>query len=244
MLKRTLLTLTLTLSLALCYSNHSLAQNCVVLLHGLARTASSMEKLGKALTEADYLVSNVDYPSRKFPIETLANMAVGQGIAECKTQKAKRISFVTHSLGGILVRQYMKIHQVPELSRVVMLAPPNHGSEVVDTLRNFPGFALLNGPAGLQLGTSLSAIPNTLGAVNFEVGVIAGTRSINLILSNFLPNPDDGKVSLESAKVDGMKDFIALPTAHPFIMKNDLVIKQVLHFLKHGVFIQSPSTRL
>jgi hypothetical protein len=117
-----------------------------------------------------------------------------------------------------------------------MLGPPNQGSEVVDNLKNTPGFELLNGPAGMQLGTRTTDIPKTLGPANFELGVIAGTQSINLILSSFLPNPDDGKVSVESTKVDGMHDFVALPTTHPFMMKNDAVINQTVYFLKHGKF--------
>lgn len=211
-------------------------QACVILLHGLARTAGSMEKLADTLREQAYTVSNIDYPSRTRPVETLAPMAIDRGLDECYAKNATTIHFVTHSMGGILVRQYLKTKKIPKLQRVVMLAPPNQGSEVVDHLKRFPGFTWLNGPAGLQLGTSDKDIPHQLGPVKFELGVIAGTRSINLILSNFLPDPDDGKVSVASTKVDGMKDFIALPVSHPFIMKNNTVIKQVLHFLQNGNF--------
>ncbi len=117
-----------------------------------------------------------------------------------------------------------------------MLGPPNQGSEVVDNLKNAPGFELLNGPAGMQLGTNATDIPKTIGPVEFELGVIAGTQSINLILSTFLPDPNDGKVSVASTRVKGMKDFVALPTTHPFMMKNYAVIEQVVYFLKHGQF--------
>ena len=117
-----------------------------------------------------------------------------------------------------------------------MLGPPNKGSEVVDKLKYIPGFKFLNGPAGMRLGTGSEDIPKSLGPVNFELGVIAGTKSINLILSYYLPNPNDGKVSVESAKIDGMCEFVTLPTTHPFMMKNKLVIKEVIHFLKQGKF--------
>ena len=93
------------------------------------------------------------------------------------------MSFVTHSMGGILVRQYLRQHSVPHLHRVVMLGPPNKGSEVVDVLGNTPGFHFINGDAGLQLGTGQGSVPNTLGPVDFDLGIIAGTRSINWILS-------------------------------------------------------------
>ena len=99
-----------------------------------------------------------------------------------------------------------------------------------------PGFEVLNGPAGLQLGTGDTDIPRQLGPVDFELGVIAGTQSINLILSTYLPATDDGKVTVASAQVEGMRDFITLPVTHPMMMKNATVIAQTLHFLQHGVF--------
>ena len=230
-MKKSLLALLLLSS-----SAQALAEDCVILLHGLARTASSMEKLQEKLQQADYLVVNVDYDSRKHPIPSLADMAIGDGLLACRYKKAKRINFVTHSLGGILVRHYLSTKNIPELHRVVMLGPPNQGSEVVDSLRDVPGFEALNGPAGMQLGTSSTDIPRQLGPVDFELGVIAGTQSINLILSTYLPGTDDGKVTIESAKVKGMKDFIALPVTHPMMMKNSRVIEQTLHFLQQGYF--------
>lgn len=213
-----------------------LADDCVILLHGLARSAASMETLQRQLETDDYHVVNVDYPSREHPIATLTDMAIGEGLQACRHQKAQRISFVTHSLGGILVRYYLKQKSIPELHRVVMLGPPNQGSEVVDTLRDVPGFEAFNGPAGMQLGTSSTDIPRQLGPVDFELGVIAGTQSINLILSTYLPGTDDGKVTVENTRVKGMQDFIALSVTHPMMMKNPAVIKQILHFLKHGSF--------
>lgn len=209
---------------------------CVVLLHGLARTAGSMTVLADRLTEAGFVVVNVDYPSREKTIEELAPLAVGQGLDDCKAQQASPVNFVTHSLGGILVRYYFSEKRPVDLNRVVMLGPPNQGSEVVDSLRDVPGYYEWNGPAGMQLGTGPDGVPGQLGPVDFELGVIAGTSSINLILSTFLPDPDDGKVSVASTRVEGMDDFVAMPASHPFIMQDDAVIDQVIHFLQQGRF--------
>jgi pimeloyl-ACP methyl ester carboxylesterase len=211
--------------------------DCVILLHGLARTASSMRDMESALKAQGYDVANVDYPSRKFEIALLADLAIEQGISDCGARENRKIHFVTHSLGGILVRYYLTHHDMPNLGRVVMLAPPNQGSEVVDEFGGVPGFRLLNGPAGMELGTDSHSVPLSLGPVTYPVGVIAGTRSINLILSTALPNPDDGKVSLERTKVDGMADFVSFPVSHPFIMQDKNVIRQVIHFLESGTFI-------
>ena len=213
------------------------AESCVILLHGLARTAASMNKLMKQLQTSGFHVLNLDYPSRKKTVEILAENVITRGLAGCQRARAYPVNFVTHSLGGILVRQYYSQHSSVGLGRVVMLGPPNKGSEVVDAIKHLPGFELLNGPAGMQLGTGEFELPKSLCPVNFELGVIAGTQSINLILSLYLPNPDDGKVSMESTRVEGMCGFVALPVTHPFIMKNEQVIKETIAFLKTGRFV-------
>jgi hypothetical protein len=119
-----------------------------------------------------------------------------------------------------------------------MLGPPNQGSEVVDKMANVPGFHFINGDAGLQLGTQSNSVPMSLGAADFDLGIIAGTSSINLILSALIPGDDDGKVSVERTKLSGMNDHIAMSVTHPFMMKNKQVINQVVHYLEHGSFIR------
>ena len=209
---------------------------CVILLHGLARTSHSMAPLEETLRAKGYWVANIDYPSRDQPIESLAPEAVGRGLEACRSCQAKVIHFVTHSMGGILVRYYLARHTVPELGRVVMLAPPNQGSEVVDRFSKMPGYETVNGPAGYQLGTAPDSVPNSLGPVTYPVGVIAGTESVNLLLSSALPDPDDGKVSVERTRVEGMADFITVEASHPFIMRDDEAIRQALFFLQVGHF--------
>jgi triacylglycerol lipase len=212
----------------------AMAGECVIFLHGMARTASSMDFAAQVFESRGYAVANIDYPSREHPIEELASMAVEAGLAQCGDEAA--IHFVTHSLGGILVRYYLETKSIPRLGRVVMLAPPNKGSQVVDDYRNIPGFELLNGPAGMQLGTDSHSIPAQLGPVEYEVGVIAGTTTFNPILSQSLPNPDDGKVSVENTKVEGMSDFVAVPFSHPFIMDAPTVIDYAHAFISTGKF--------
>jgi pimeloyl-ACP methyl ester carboxylesterase len=210
------------------------SSECVILLHGLARSSRSMAKLEKMLKRKGFITVNSNYPSTKHDIGTLADEAITDALSQCP--EGSRINFVTHSMGGILVRQYLSKKRIKNLGRVVMLGPPNKGSQVVDRLKNMPGFKIVNGPAGTQLGASEISVPNMLGAVNYEVGIIAGTRSINLILSTMLPKPNDGKVSVENTKLEGMADHITLPVTHPFMMNNSEVISQILHFLKSGMF--------
>ncbi|SNY44873.1 Alpha/beta hydrolase family protein [Arsukibacterium tuosuense] len=217
-------------------SFNSVAKDCVVLLHGLARTAAAMETMQQALDDAGYHTVNVDYPSREHAIEVLAPMVIPPALVQCREKQTDVIHFVTHSMGGILLRQYLQDNVIAGLGRVVMMGPPNQGSQVVDNLKDVPGFEAFNGPAGMQLGTGKQDVPKQLGPVNFELGIIAGTSSINLLLSNFLPNPDDGKVSVENTKVQGMCALVTVAVSHPFLMKRQTVIKQALHFLKAGKF--------
>ena len=195
-----------------------------------------MEKLGDALSVEGHKAINLGYPSREHAIETLAVMAIEPALAACNV--STEISFVTHSLGGILVRQYLADKEIANLKYVVMLGPPNQGSEVVDKLRDIPGFYMLNRDAGMQLGTDQLSVPNRLGPANFDVGIIAGNQSINWILSMLIPGRDDGKVSIARTKLEGMNDHIVLPTTHTFMMQNAAAISQVIYYLANGSFNQ------
>lgn len=235
-----------------------------------------MQKLADALTEEGYRVVNFDYPSRQSDIATLAADHLPIALAQCAG--TSNIHFVTHSMGGILLRYYLNkryldthlntlltdplsnpladqlANQITnsftddnlveenevKIGRTVMLAPPNHGSEVVDHLKKVPGFKFINGEAGMQLSTAADSMPNSLGAVTFEVGIIAGNVSYNPLYSLMLPGLDDGKVSVASTKLSGMTDHLLLPVNHTFMMNNPEVIAQTLYYLRQGVFKRPP----
>lgn len=215
----------------------------VVLLHGLARTKHSMNEMEGQLKAEGFDVVNWDYPSRQHSIEKLAEDAIPAAVEACRKKGATTIHFVTHSMGGILVRYYLKHHEIEGMGRMVMLSPPNGGSEVVDTFKDTFPFRFINGPAGKQLGTTASSLPRRLGKIAFDSGVIAGDRSINPINSLIIPGTDDGKVSVTNTTVEGMSDFLVVHVSHPFIMKNREVITQTIHFLKNGKFYRKEERR-
>ncbi|MFO1475760.1 MAG: alpha/beta hydrolase [Verrucomicrobiota bacterium] len=189
-----------------------------------------------ALFREGYRVVNRGYPSRTTRIAVLAESTVGRALADPALAGCVRVHFVTHSLGGILVRSYFARHEPGRLGRVVMLGPPNRGSEVVDRLGGWRLFQWLNGPAGGELGTGPDSVPNTLGPVPFETGVIAGDRSVNWINSRMIPGPNDGKVSVEHCRVAGMRDFLVVHATHPFMARNRGVISATIRFLRTGRF--------
>jgi hypothetical protein len=223
--------------IGVCVTSTAVADECVILLHGMTRSSASMEIMAEAIDAAGFTAINIDYPSREYPIEELAPMAVGEGLLLCEAAGATaQVHFVTHSLGGILVRKYLKNNEIKNLGRVVMLGPPNQGSNAVDELGDLPGFEWLNGPAGRQLGKGPESVPLQLGAANFELGIIAGNRSIDPITSAVLDDPDDGKVSVEDTKLEGMDDFIVVEHSHAFMMRLQEPIELTIQFLKFGHF--------
>ncbi|WP_041598404.1 esterase/lipase family protein [Hahella chejuensis] len=208
----------------------------VVLLHGLARTSRSLNRMQRYLDAQGFETFNLNYPSTRLSLESLVTQHLYPALLARFGANSSPLHFVTHSMGGILVRVLSALKPDISIGRVVMLSPPNQGSEVVDKLGGLMLFKLLNGPAGGQLGALDNKLLQNLGSPDFECGVITGDRSVNPLLSLMINGPNDGKVSVERAKLTGMRDFLTLPASHPFIMRNQTALEQTLHFLREGRF--------
>ncbi len=208
---------------------------CVVLIHGLGRTPGAMAPLERDLTARGYVVVNLRYPSTRQSIEASAAV-VGRDIDQCRARHAAPINFVTHSMGAIVLRRYFQDHSIADAGRVVMLAPPNHGSEVVDRHGGRWWYRLATGPAGAELKTGPDSLPNSLRPIPLQVGVIAGTRSHEPWFAGDFRGPNDGKVSVESARLADMTDFITVDASHTFIMNSHVVQDQTARFIATGRF--------
>lgn len=233
----------------------------VVLLHGLGLGSWAMKRFEYELRREGYRVVNVSYDSRRLPLEELAGVWLPRLLHETGADATPRLHFVTHSMGGIIVRLWLRqpaarISASPaaaaaspsdppaplapgQLGQVIMLAPPNTGSEVPDRLRKFPPFRWFTGLNGVRLGTGPNSLPRALGpwpATAGRLGIIAGNRSLNPLFSSWIPGPDDGKVAVASAPLDGMSDFLVVPHSHTWIQWRRTTIRQTLAFLRHARF--------
>ncbi|NNK47550.1 MAG: hypothetical protein HKP01_01610 [Gemmatimonadetes bacterium] len=240
--RRSLLAIAVTAVFSACAPEAPPDAETVILVHGLGRTSASMLVLETRLTGAGYRVESFGYPSRSEPVEDLVDR-LAAAVGECCSGRS-RFHFVTHSMGGVLVRSYLAERSEPFEGRVVMLSPPNQGSEIVDAYADSPLLRALLGPSGVRLGTDSTGIASELGPVDFSLGIITGDRSINPIGSWLIPGPDDGKVAVSRARVEGAADFIVVPATHTFIMNRSDVAEQVAHFLANGAFMRDESEQV
>jgi pimeloyl-ACP methyl ester carboxylesterase len=218
-----------------CFSPPPDGAETVIVVHGLARTPASMAILVSRLKNAGFRVISFRYPSTSEPMEALVDRLRTE-VAECCEDEAETVHFVTHSMGGVLVRSYLSQQPDPHRGRVVMLSPPSQGSELADAFADSPLRRLFLGPAGAQLRTDSAGIASQLGPIRFGLGIVTGDRSLSPLGSWLIPGPDDGKVGVGRAMVDGATDFMVVPATHTFIMNRRDVAEEVVHFLGQGRF--------
>src|SRR4051812_27711713 len=209
----------------------------VVFLHGISRSLRSFRRMQAALESAGFATLNIGYASRRKPLQALAD-DIHPAIAGFTGEIEGAVHFVGHSMGGLLTRVYLARHRPLRLGRVVMLGTPNGGSEIADRLRHMVAYRAFFGPAGQQLVTIRdAALSAMLPAVDYPVGIIAGNRSVDPVSSRFLlPRPNDGRVSVQNTRLEGMADHIVIAAAHPWLMRNGLAIEQTIAFLRNGRF--------
>ena len=212
-------------------------RECVVLLHGVAMSGWVMRPLARELGRAGYRVVNLSYPSRTMPAGQIANQWLPDALRARDVARAPRLHFVVHSLGSLVTRLHLQKHRPANLGRVVMIGPPNHGSAAADHASHSGFMRWLMGVNLAPLGTGPGSIAARLGPADFEVGIIAGTGRLNPLFNGVLAgHRHDGVVTLESARLEGMGDFMVTPYSHTVMLWRRDVIGQVLAYLRDGTF--------
>ena len=225
----------------------------VVLIHGMRRSGKSLAKIQNSLELMQYKVIALDYPSYKHSIDYLAQ-TIAQQIKEANEkhlkknaypgQRPSKIHFITHSMGGVLLRRMFEKHYKPKnLGKIVMLAPPNAGTPIADMLHSLSIYQFIFGPAGTELSTGENSIlPEMQDVIDYPLGIIIGTKSLNPIASLLIKGGDDGLIPHENSKIKNMADFVEIPASHSFIMYNEDAVKQAIWFLEYGLFNHQHST--
>jgi len=210
--------------------------NCVILIHGLGRLKSSMTKLEKAFINADFDVVNWSYSSTKLNITDIAHKL--HDVVKIHSETYNNVFFVTHSLGGIVVRRMMAIFNINNLDGIVMIAPPNNASAFAKWILKYPIIKTIMGPAGQEL-MGQKHIEKICAVPKSDVMVIAGTKSLSInnpnswLSQSVLKKPHDGTVSVEETKLPNMEKFITVKASHTFIASNQDAIEEAVEFLKN-----------
>lgn len=209
----------------------------VVLLHGILRTPRQLRRLQRRLEADGYTVHNIGYPSTKLGLSAIVeHVHRALTLPAAGLAAARAVHFVGYSLGGLVTRAYLARHRPERLGRVVLLATPNHGSEVADALRDLAPYRWIAGPVGQELCTDQAAIADLFGPVDYPCGVLAGDVPYDLLGPFVLPRPHDGKVSVESTRLPGMADHRVIHAGHTFFPSNTRVIEETARFVREGRF--------
>lgn len=205
----------------------------VIMIHGLGASAAQFRPIEEALEEQGFDVIRCEYPSTRYGIRELSGELFSR-IVNVLGEGDQKIHFVTHSMGSLLLRVHLEENEFENLGRVVMIAPPNQGSEIIDYYRDNSFFARFSGPAVLEMGTSQDDLPRSLGPVDFSPVIIAGTRSGNRHYSRIIPGVDDGRVSVNSCAVEGMEKLIKVDSTHEEMLYDERVIEIVVKILSQS----------
>lgn len=207
--------------------------HAVIYLHGIGRSSKSLRPIMNGIPDEGFTHIPFEYPSTRISLEQSAGYL--HSLIESLTD-VEKISFVVHSMGGLVVRRYLKDHRDPRLHRMVMIGSPNSGAELADMLKSSVLFRTIYGPAGQELVTNSTGTASPLPTPDFEFGIVAGGKNDGRGYNRLLPGDNDGTVTVNSARLVGAADFLLVPKIHAFLMSDETVIAAVRHFLKHGRF--------
>ncbi|MCL6502562.1 MAG: alpha/beta hydrolase [Pirellulales bacterium] len=223
-----------------------LAKRVVIVTHGLFGTRRFLHRMEAYLAQhGDFEVLTWGYASTRGTIEDHAEALAGVVRA---LEGVEEISFVAHSMGGLVVRCYLasgRQGELPDLRirRLVMLGTPNQGSALARFWAERGGlFRLLAGPAAQQLSHKWEASAAGLAVPCCQFGILAGGRGDGFGWHHGIPGDDDGMVGVAETRLEGAADFRVLPLTHRTLMCDPEAMQCTLRFLEFGSFA-GPSER-
>ena len=211
----------------------------VILIHGLRGNTDDMQIITDYLKEYNFETVNFVYPSKDDKIQNLAEIFLKPEVLKQIEKQPKQIHFVTHSMGGIVLRSYLVNHLTEIdsiLGKVIMISPPNKGSDVSEFFKKTMLYQKRYGISGQQIGYDINKQVGLSDSVSYNPGIIAGTDTQFPYFSYFIKGDDDGKISTERTKLKGMGDYIEMHFPHDTIMEQKEVAKQVLHYIENSEF--------
>ncbi len=201
----------------------------IILVHGFYRDKTDMSYLDMELNSLGYETFVVNLPTTFGSFEEIVDSFSSQ----LKSLKNEELSFVAHSMGGLVVREYINANYELNIKKCVFIATPHHGSELADIAKSIPLFASVFKPIE-KLKTINKCTP--FQNKTFDLGLIAGNNNKDILGRLFMSNQSDGRVSVASVKTDDTDDFIVLPFDHDSIHKKQDTLKQVVSFLETSKF--------
>jgi pimeloyl-ACP methyl ester carboxylesterase len=213
-------------------------RHLVLLLHGLGRSPALFAEMESLLRAQGYRAFALAYPTLRKNINGHADNLTA---LLNELEGVERVSFVTHSLGGLVVRSTLGRNVAWQkrmrVARIVMIAPPNQGSRLARYLGEWRLFGFILGPAAEEIAAG--AGPDLPDLTGYEFGIIAGGKNAEGF-NPWLPGDDDAIVTLEETRLSGARDFLRLEATHTFLPQNENAIRASLNFLKHGRFASEP----
>ena len=217
----------------------------VILLHGLNRSSYSLSAMESHLKEAGYATVNFTYASSRKNV--VSHAAALKTVIDGLGQDVTDIHFVAHSLGNIVIRRYLfetaeqadGVQGDPRIRRIVMLGPPNQGSEMAAAIKNNLIFRTVAGSCGDELASGWKDLEAKLATPNVEFGIIAGAQDDESLSNPFVAGNDDLTVSVEETKLLGATDFLMAPLVHGTMMNQPSVLEATARFFKEGYFVSA-----
>lgn len=192
----------------------------VVLVHGYMAHRAFLSVLASRLRGEGFRTHNWGYPTFRQSLMVAASRLAATLQRLDAEPSPLPLHLVTHSMGGIVARAALASVRPTRLSRWVMLAPPNRGSDVARLFE--PVFGRFSPPLR-ELSSGKDGLVHAIGMPDgIEVGVIAAGY--------------DALVSEESTHPDGPHEHTTIPCMHSGLLVRRDAFRQIVEFLRHGTF--------